>query len=63
MQKSLTMNHPSLVIAYNNIGLVYYSMGEYSKALSYLEMTLEIQQQFLTPVHLSIATTYSNIGV
>ena len=34
---ALPPNHPSLATSYNNIGLVYHSMGEYEKALSYYE--------------------------
>ncbi|CAF4303304.1 unnamed protein product, partial [Rotaria sordida] len=31
---ALPPNHPDLATSYNNIGLVYNNMGEYSKALS-----------------------------
>jgi len=46
-QNSLPSNHPDLAISYNNIGTVYYDMGEYSKALSYFERTLIIFQNLL----------------
>ena len=37
-QQSLPPNHPDLAASYNNIGIVYSNMGEYSKALSSLEI-------------------------
>ena len=37
-------------------------MGEYSKALSYYEKALEIQQQSLPPNHPDLAEFYNNIG-
>jgi len=41
--------------------MVYYRTGEYSKALSFLEKTLEIQQKTLPPNHPDLATSFSNI--
>ena len=41
---ALPPNHPDLATSYNNIGLVYHSMGEYEKALSSLRKgSLEIK--------------------
>ena len=37
-------------------------MGEYSKALSYYEKSLEIKQQSLPPNHPDLAGSYMNIG-
>ena len=37
-------------------------MGEYSKALSYYEKSLEIKQQSLPPNHPDLAASYNNIG-
>ena len=44
-QQALPHNHPHLATTYNNIGMVYQSIGEYSTALSYFKKTLDIQQQ------------------
>ena len=38
-------------------------MGEYSKALSYYEKSLEIQQQSLPPNHPDLAASYMGIGI
>ena len=50
-KKSLPANHPSLATSYNNIGGVYGSMGEYSKALSFMDRALKIRQYSLPPSH------------
>jgi len=56
-------NHPDLALSYNSIGNVYGNMGEYTKALSYYEKTLGIQQQSLPPNHPDLAGSYNNIGL
>ncbi|CAF3287348.1 unnamed protein product [Rotaria sp. Silwood2] len=49
--------------AYNlQLGSVYHRMGEYSKALSSYERSLEIQKIALPPNHPDLATSYNNIG-
>ena len=60
-QKTLPANHPDLAISYNNIGLVYDKMGEYSKALSYYEKAQQIWQKSLPPTHPYIAEVKSDI--
>ncbi|CAF1365977.1 unnamed protein product, partial [Adineta ricciae] len=62
-QQSLPANHPNMVSSYNNIGLVYYNMGDYPKALSYYEKALAIKQQSFHLDHSSLAASYNNIGV
>ncbi|CAF1532224.1 unnamed protein product [Rotaria sordida] len=42
---------------------VYRSMGEYSKALSSYERSLEIRKIALPPNHPDLATSYNNIGM
>ena len=44
------------------LGLVYDNMGEYSKALSSYEQSLEIYKVALPPNHPNLATSYNNIG-
>ena len=48
---------------YNQLGLVYDSMGEYEKALSSHERSLEIRKIALPPNHSDLATSYNNIGL
>ncbi|CAF1416916.1 unnamed protein product [Didymodactylos carnosus] len=38
-------------------------MGDYSKALSYYEQTLELELKTLGPNHPSVATTYGSLGM
>ena len=45
---------------YNNIGIVYYHLGEYDKTLDFYKKSLAIDQQ-LGDEH-GIATSYNNIG-
>ena len=47
---------------FNQLGLVYNEMGEYSKALSSYERLLEIVKVALPPNHPDLATCYNNIG-
>jgi tetratricopeptide (TPR) repeat protein len=47
----LPSNHPELTTNYNNIGLLYWHMGEYSKALSFYERAVEIGQHALLENH------------
>jgi tetratricopeptide (TPR) repeat protein len=62
-QELLLLNHPDLAISYNNLGLLYESMGKYSTTLSHIEKALEIQQQSLLPTkQLERAGIHSNIG-
>ncbi|CAF1445093.1 unnamed protein product, partial [Rotaria sp. Silwood1] len=48
---------------YNHkLGWAYYDMGEYSKALSSYERSLEIRKIALPPNHPDLASSYNNIG-
>ncbi|CAF4802947.1 unnamed protein product [Rotaria sp. Silwood1] len=62
-QKTLPPNHPDLASSYNNIGSVYDNMGEYSKALSCYERSLEIRKMALPSNHPDLAASYNNIGM
>ncbi|CAF4186389.1 unnamed protein product [Rotaria sordida] len=51
-------------VEYNNqLGTVYNNMGEYSKALSSYERSLEIEKIALPPNHPDLAKSYNNIGL
>ncbi|CAF1942692.1 unnamed protein product [Rotaria magnacalcarata] len=54
-------NHPDLTTSYNNIGLVYDKIGEYSKALSSYERSFEIKKITLLLNHPGFAQSYINI--
>jgi len=41
---------------------VHYKLGEYSKALSYYEKNLKINQKMLPENHPDMATLYNNMG-
>ena len=45
------------------LGVLYYKMGEHSKALSYYERSLEIYKVALPSNHPNLATSYNNIGL
>ncbi|CAF1260068.1 unnamed protein product [Adineta steineri] len=61
-EKTLPLNHPSLVTSYNDIGNVYTYVGAYSKALSVYEKALEINEKTLPSNHPDSASSYNNIG-
>ncbi|CAF4635346.1 unnamed protein product, partial [Rotaria sp. Silwood2] len=44
------------------LGTVYHNMGEYSKALSSYERSLEIKKIAFPPNHAGLASSYNNIG-
>ncbi|CAF4362467.1 unnamed protein product, partial [Rotaria sordida] len=50
-QKNLPSNHPDLAISYNNIGSVYFEIGEYQKALPFFERALNILKQSVPANH------------
>ncbi|CAF1330942.1 unnamed protein product [Rotaria sordida] len=47
----------------HHLGWAYYDMGEYSKALSSYEQSLEIRKIALSPNHPDLAASYNGIGV
>ena len=50
------------VTSYNNIGLVYNTLGDYPKSLEYYFKALEICEKVLGKEHPSTATSYNNIA-
>ena len=62
-EKVLGADHPDTATTYNNIGLVYYSLGDYEKALEWYEKALAIQEKVLGADHPVTAATYNNIGL
>ncbi|MFR1235435.1 MAG: tetratricopeptide repeat protein, partial [Barnesiella sp.] len=49
--------------SYNNIGLVYSSLGDYVKSLEYYHKSLVILEKVFGPDHPDVATSYNNIGL
>ena len=54
--------HPDTAMSYNNIGNVYYNLGDYNEALEYFNKALEIKKEVLGEKHANIASSYLNIG-
>ncbi len=46
----------------NSLGNIYFSLGEYSKALLWLEQSIAIREKVLGLEHPDTATSYNNIG-
>jgi tetratricopeptide (TPR) repeat protein len=51
-----------LATPYSNIGLVYYNMGEYSKALSFFKRAFDIQQRSLPANHPHLQSVRKSIA-
>lgn len=47
----------------NNMGLLYFRMGRYDKAMDYYEQAHEVKKRFLPEKHPEHGTTISNIGL
>lgn len=56
-------NDLGLVSTYQNIGMLYYKLGDFKKALSFSETALALQQQLLSSKHLDLVKSYHNIGL
>lgn len=55
--------HPSTAISYNNLALLYGSMGAYEKVEPLYEKSLDIKKRILGENHMHTATAYSNLGI
>merc|ERR1711991_325923 len=47
---------------YNNLGIVYKSLGEYEKAITYFDKDLQITKDKLGENHVDVAASYNNLG-
>lgn len=56
-------NHSDIATCYNNIGGVYNSLGDYIRALEYLEKALKIQLELFDETHPDVAMCFNNIGL
>ena len=55
-------NHPDVTNSLNNIGLVYNSLGEHTKALQYYQEALEMRKAIYSGNHPDVANSLNNIG-
>ena len=62
-QKVFGEEHPDYATSLNNIGMVNHKIGNYDKALEYLEKCLIIRQKVLGEEHPDYAATLNNIGI
>ena len=60
--RHLGEKHVSTATSYNNIGGVYYNLGDYDKALDYYNKSLSICLEVFGGHHPYVATSYNNIG-
>ncbi|CAF1039201.1 unnamed protein product [Didymodactylos carnosus] len=56
-------NHLDIAISYFNIGSVYYSIGDYDKAVDYYKKSLQIKRRILSRNNVKLATSYLAIGL
>ena len=45
------------------MGFVYHSMNNYSFSVNFYQKAIEIDEEILSPNHLSLGTTYNDIAV
>ena len=55
--------HPDIVQSYGSIGLVYYELTEYEKALDYLNKALDIADKIWSGPFSFKADIYTNLGL
>ena len=55
-------DHPHLAASYNNVGLTYGYLGDYSKALEFKLKALSVCEKIFPNEHPNIADTCSNIA-
>ena len=55
-------DHPSIALAYGNLGVVYRKQKKYEQSIKYFEDALSIQQKRFGEVHPTIGFIYNNIG-
>ena len=61
--KLLPPNHPDLLTTFGNIAEIYNSIGNYAKARTYYERSLEIQKQILPQNHKDLAETVQGLSL
>lgn len=63
-RKSLHGNlHPSVAVSYNNVGMIYYNLGDYQQGLDSVLKALEIRRTIHADPHHETATCLNNVGL
>jgi len=62
-EKILGKTYTATATSYNDIGEVYYKMGDYPKALRYYQKALAIREKVFGKIHPDTAISYNDIGV
>jgi len=55
-------NHPLVANAYNNIGNLFYRLGQLDQAIAAHQRALTIRQQAFSPPDLTLASSYNNLA-
>ena len=58
----LSKNHPDIAISFINVGTFHAEMNEYTNAIHFFEVSLNIYQEAIGDYSTHIAKVYSNIG-
>jgi tetratricopeptide (TPR) repeat protein len=61
-QNTYPIGHPSIATTLKEMGIVQFKMGNYEKALSYLNQALDICRKILSSDHLDLASCHEYIG-
>jgi len=61
-RKQFGNSHPSVATTLNNLGSIYYSEGDFCRALDYYKKALDIMTYYLGPKDVNVATIWHNIG-
>lgn len=61
--KDATRKSSFVSSSYFNLGVCFYCLGDYPKALEYYEKSLEISEKILGEDHPSTSSSYNNIGL
>ena len=61
-RKQFGNSHPSVATTLNNLGSIYYSEGDFCRALDYYNESLNIITKHLGPDNVNVATIWHNIG-
>ena len=56
-------NHLGTATVMNNLGTLYYSLGQYAKAKPLLQRSLKIRKDRLGPDHIEVAQTMNNLAM
>ena len=60
--KTYGLDHPKVATIWNNLGLVWYSLGKHEKAIEYYEKALKSDLKTYGPDHLDVAIDWNNMG-